>query len=90
MAKEHYYRQWQDPTADVAINLADMRGQRNLSSIKGLFEFGQKLSSPQVQAEREIHTYRMQLAQGVINRAVYRAKVTLSRSSLKQEGRRKT
>lgn len=88
MSKEHFYRQWEDPTAKTAINLAEKRGQKDQFPIKSSFDLKQKMLSPQVQAEREIHTYKMQLAQGIINKAIYRAKVTFSRSLLKQERRK--
>ncbi|MBI2018411.1 hypothetical protein HYS96_01765 [Candidatus Daviesbacteria bacterium] len=82
--KERYFREWQDPTAESAIGLADRGRRRRLLSPHGSPIHYQVLSSPLAEIEEKIHRIRTQLAAGVIDSAVYSRGVKSLRSSLRQ------
>ena len=86
MNERYYYSQWQDPTAERAIGLADRSSRRSsLLPVNGSSVHHRILPpSPQVRIEAEIHTLRTQLAAGVIDSAVYSPRVKSLRSSLRQ------
>lgn len=81
MTREHLV-EWRDPTAEIAIGLADRDARRNRFPTGNSSLHEQK---PRLQAEidEEIHMARIRLANGG-NRALYRADMDALHSARRQ------
>lgn len=84
MSAEHKYRvQWQDPTAERAIGLADRYERRDQFPTGNSSPHEQRLELQQAEIDGAIHTLRLDLATGTINRAVYREGIDALRGQLR-------
>lgn len=85
MSAEHKYRvEWQDPTAERAIGLVVRSGKRSRFFPNGNSSIHeQRYLPPQAEIDGAIHTLKIDLADGRINRAFYKEHVDKLRSQLR-------